>query len=100
MQRNKWTNTVHLQGVFDKYSKHFVEVLQQQLLATPRETDTFIATTRANFEGKEGRAMRESLPESLAAIFAVWSVSFSKEFYAESKNMEAVLQPHPIQVKI
>lgn len=68
-------------------------------MASSTDLDNFVLRTRAQFDGKDWRATKDALPDNLAAIFAVWSVSASKAFYQESKNMETVLRPHPIQVR-
>jgi hypothetical protein len=67
-------------------------------MAADSEIDSLIRITRAKLDGKDWNVAKEVLPESLAAIFAVWSVTASKAFFQESKNMDTVLRPHPIQV--
>ena len=93
IQINKWTDTSHLEAMFRRCNAHFEKLLQKYLMSSSSDVDTLVLHTRAHFDRNDW----QNIPENLAAIFAVWSLT-SSEVFQESKNMDVVLRPHPIQV--
>ncbi len=77
-------------------------LLKGYLITPPEELEKFAQRIKlqvsAHKRNRSWTKFRETLPEVLAAIFAVWSVSSSASFYASTKNKNSILRPHPVQV--
>ena len=77
-------------------------MLNRYLIAPPEELEQLVENVQAQMSAYKRKAswtkLREDLPDILASIFAVWSVSNSVSFYAETKSKNSVLRPHPVQV--
>jgi hypothetical protein len=83
---------------YEDYATKYDGYLNKYLLSTDGELDVLIQQVQMQVSPSDWRKTRENLPDTLAAIFTVWSVSASKEFYKHTKDLQTVLKPHPIQV--
>lgn len=66
-------------------------------MSSEKDLDDLVIKIQSQFN-QDWKTLKTNLPDILAVIFAVWSVSTSKAFFEDSKNMETVLRPHPVQV--
>lgn len=100
MQRNKISDEVKelLRIAYVRFENKFDQLLQKYLFASG-EVDDLVRLTRDQLSSGGWDTIKANLPESLASVFAVWSISYSKTFYLNSKNKNSILRPHPIQVR-
>jgi hypothetical protein len=89
-----------LAKALDEFSTHFDMLLSRYLMAPPIELDQFVSDFLHEIDSykRNWSKIKEKMPQILASVFAVWSVSNSASFFAETKDKNSVLRPHPIQI--
>jgi len=92
-----------LEAQYDIFLYHFDAYLKRFLLGVP-PLEELVAQVKGMVGKKKDNPfanlaeVKDSVPKILAGIFAVWSVQASSSTYKETKKMECVLKPHPVQV--
>jgi len=91
-----------LSKALDEFTKHFNDHLKRYLLASPSQLDEFVTEfldeMASHSKIRNWAKLKERLPCVLACVFAVWSISNSASFYAETKDPHSILRPHPVQI--
>lgn len=99
IKRNSFSDEVEglLCTAYARFSAQFEQLLQRYLLSSGG-LDELVRSTRDQLSGGNWEIISGSLPESLASVFAVWTIMHSKSFNLNLKSHNSVIRPHPIQV--